>query len=153
MFMLIGCNDKSHVNTLELEGDIYIEYEVAAFDTSRHQIERKDNYVMHIDGSPYWGSDGEVPYSKMISARVVFDNHIVDLDVSGMYNAVINEDNVDLEFDESMGLYKLWGLFSDGAGSYGTLWLLTRHNSVRSIITNDDITICTMRYSEVSRCL
>ena len=125
---------------------VKLEVRASPFIASRHRIERcpapyEDN-VCTIDGKVFFGTDGDLPSTQLDSMVLQIGGQRADLDISGMFEPWVDrprrESFTASETDEGLGIYKVVGTFSDGAGFYVAEWLVTAHGSVRTLLTHDE---------------
>lgn len=115
-----------------------------AFKESEHKIEICDSeskwkYICKIDGKPWFGSDQgmEKPKDQLTKLTLKIENRLIDLDVTGMFNAGYLS-KLQFSFRKEGGTYKLYAFFSDGAGTYTAHWLIIDGSSIREVISNDE---------------
>ena len=95
--------------------------------------------IFFIDNRIVFGTDFEIPKTKLTSAYVEFDNKKVNLEVSYMYSPNIQSITSKNFKTEKVGdKLIINGLFSDGAGVFFVQWIVCHSTSSRSIITNNE---------------
>jgi hypothetical protein len=95
--------------------------------------------ICFIDNNVVFGTDFELPKTKLTSAYIIYDNKKVSLDISSMYNPNIQSLTNKLFKTEKIGdKLVITGLFSDGAGSFLVQWIVINKSSVRTIISSDE---------------
>jgi hypothetical protein len=129
--------------TIELGRGLTLRMSASPFDPKGHVIERcrhdGDNPVCLIDGKPVFGTDGEMPRSRLDKAAVEVAGRKVDLDTSCMYNPwVAKPEKSSYSASPAEDGYLVTGSFSGGAGSYFAQWLIVIGGSVRTVITTDE---------------
>src|SRR5262249_12483057 len=125
-----------HVS-LDLGTGITLQFDVSPFQPERHKLSWCTSggwkRVCSLDGRPYFGSDGEVPYAQLYAAVVKYGSHVVHLDVSGMFNPWVGAPNRSLYTSKNTGDgYKVFAAFSDGAGAYLAEWKVTGDGALRT---------------------
>lgn len=105
------------------------EYTLQPFDSTAHIIERIDGeFVIAIDGRPFWGTDGGLPTSQVQELQVTIDGVRIEIhpalysDIYGCYNGYKVYTNGDAYFVHD------WN--SDGAGAYEIVWVFM-HNELK----------------------
>lgn len=97
------------------------------------------NDLCFINNKLVFGTDYSLPKTKLISAYVNIDNIKVNLDVSFMYNPNIQMLNkASFRITKENNVIIITGLFSDGAGTYVTQWVIHGNTSYRTIISNKE---------------
>jgi hypothetical protein len=82
----------------------------------------KDKSLHTINGRPAFGTDGELPRYTLAKAILLLNGRSYQLKVSGMYNPWVGDGTAYYPRKEAFrlvkagGVYKLKGMFSDGAG-------------------------------------
>ena len=127
---------------IRISDNISISLYKSEFDTTLHNIERciiLDWFgICKIDGKQVYGTDWEMPKSKLDSAFVQIDNIKIPLEVSCMYNPWFGEINKELfSLQKCEGGFIIKGTFSDGAGSYSVEWRIIKNTSLRISIFDD----------------
>ena len=98
------------------------------------KVKTFDSFLIS-DNELVFGTDGEVPITKLDKLRLIVKGKNIDLETSSMYNP--NGKSLDIrksQFDISLlspEVYILKGVFSDGAGTYIAEWLIVQDVSVR----------------------
>ena len=114
------------------------------FDPKKHLIEYKDNFVISIDNSPLFGTDGGIPKYKISKAILKIGKKTYNLQTDNMYNPWFG-DYLNEEFfkiiHHSENYHILKAVFSDGAGTYAAEWLIEWNSSIRAILTKDETII------------
>lgn len=140
-FFSYGQNDNAiikidSISTLELYREL--------FNPKKHKIETVQNFIISIDECPLFGSDGDLPMSKLTKAILKIKNKTYNLQVDNMYNPWTG-DELNINFfsiiHDGENHHILKGVFSDGAGTYAAEWLIEWNSSIRNIITKDEIII------------
>jgi hypothetical protein len=100
-----------------------------------------------IDNKIIFGTDYELPVTKLSSAYILVDNIKITLDVSCMYDP-----NINLLSNKSFKTAKvgdklvITGLFSDGAGVFMAQWIINKNSSIRSIISSNERVFISLFY-------
>lgn len=116
------------------EKGIKLKVETIAFKADQHKIQKCDDGYCFIDGEYFFGSDGDIPDSKLKSIIFEKDGKTTTLDVSSMYNPRVSKDNIKymLTVEPYWGnFYKVTGHFSGGAAAYLAQWIVSVEGSVR----------------------
>jgi hypothetical protein len=108
--------------------------EVIPFAEKNAQLSYCGDYLCFIDGHMVHGTDGKTPSTQLKGLTVLVDGKEVSLDVSGMYDPFLNED----ELVSRASITPYWGdlkkltvRFSDGAGGYMAQWVFSSAGSTR----------------------
>jgi hypothetical protein len=114
-----------------------VEITIEKFSPQEHVVKKCGDYICFIDGNLAFGSDGNLP--DHIITRMLFkrDSSKTMLDISGMFNPQINEDNKEFHITGSHywgDLYKIHAQLSDGAGAYFVEWVVSKEGSTRTHI-------------------
>ncbi|MGX7666679.1 hypothetical protein [Flavobacterium pedocola] len=114
------------------------------FNPKQHNIEYNNNFVISIDNTPLFGTDGEIPKFKLSKAILKIGKKTYNLQIDNMYNPWFG-DGINEKFFKIIhsgdNYHILKAQFSDGAGSYAAEWLIEWNSSIRGIITKDEIII------------
>lgn len=131
---------------IELSGDIVIHLRESTIDSNIYL--RKDCQISNLSGiyfinnKPIFGTDFEIPISKLDYAYLKICGKRIDLDVSCMYNPALDNLNINsFRIKKIKDIYIVNGMFSDGAGTYAIQWIINENSSIRSIISNYEIII------------
>lgn len=127
--------------TINLNDSIRLVIDRSIFDTTGKHIEYYDSkWAYAIDGSPFFGSDGEIPKYQLQKAILIIGQTNYDLQIDHMYEPWFgnkpDEKYFKIRVDGTE--IRLRGIFSDAAGTYGAEWLIIGKSSVRTILTRDD---------------
>lgn len=117
-----------------------------AFDSTVRGIqyqttESGERYPYAVDGHRIFGTDGDVPRSRLAKATLSVGGRQYALPVTGMYNPWYGETpNRELIWfwRERTGRYRLRMLLSDGAGTYAAEWLLNGSAVTRTVLSADE---------------
>jgi hypothetical protein len=115
----------------------------APFNPKRHSVERCQHEgwsgVCLIDGKPVFGTDGEVPRTRLERATLQVGGQSVNLDTTCMYDPWVGSpDPKSFWVTEAEGGLLVSGRFSDGAGGYVAQWLVVKGGSVRTVLSGDE---------------
>lgn len=116
-----------------------IEVTIDKFSPQEHEIKKCGDYICFIDGNMAFGSDGNMPDQVITRLALKRDSSETLLDISGMFNPDINEDNKEFRITGSHywgDLYKIQTRLSDGAGSYFVEWVVSKNGSTRTHISD-----------------
>ena len=108
------------------------------FERGRHKVELEK---LKIDGIKYFGTDGDLPKYELSNSYVFKNGKRIDLKTDGMYNPWFgNGNNVKdlIHFTNNENGTLIFGIFSDGAGSYASEWLIYENKSKRIELSNDE---------------
>ena len=148
VILLLFCSFFSHgqVNSANIKIDSITSLQLVRekFNPEINKLEIKNGFVLGINDSPLFGSDGEIPKYKLIKATLKIKDKSYNLQVDNMYNPWTGDHlNVDffkiIHSGENHHLLKC--IFSDGAGTYAAQWLIEGNSSIRDIITKDELII------------
>lgn len=112
------------------------------FQSSKQPSENK--WLVLIGSKPVFGTDGEIPKYMLAKAVLTLNGHLYKLQVDRMYNPWFGDDTRYYPSKDAFKLvkkgsvYKLRGMFSDGAGGYEAEWQITNRAAVRTVLTSDD---------------
>jgi len=124
--------------------NIKLQIEVSDFDSTKHVISRKMIFdwsaIYKIDNKLIFGTDWDMPITKLDKMTLKISKFKVKLDVSSMYNPWFGDAPLQQEFKliPIEGGYNLVGSFSDGAGSYVAEWKNINDLSIRTSLSNDE---------------
>ena len=100
----------------------------------------QSKFPIAINGEIIFGTDGDFPITKLTKAILRIGKSTYSLETKGMFNPWfgngINKDLIKIKKEN--GGYKLLGIFSDGAGSYGVEWVIYNQTSIRTILTKEE---------------
>ena len=133
-----GSSELERHLTLNFPDEVELTFEVSPFEADQHQVRwctyKGWKHVCTIDGRPYFGSDGQIPYTTLDSLVLQYGSHTVHLDVSCMFNPWVGAANRSLynvrKFTNEY--YVVNAAFSDGAGAYVAEWRVQGSGSVRT---------------------
>ncbi len=133
-------------STIELGKGITLTGVVEPFNITKHKYDTcladGSKGICLIDGAVWFGKDFglELPRNQLIKLTLKVKGKEIPLNVSGMYNprytGYLNEEYFKLV--ESVGGWILYGMFSDGAGTYTAHWRIIKGKSVRQVISSDE---------------
>jgi len=135
---------------IDMGNGIKIIGKVIQFDSTHHEITRCEvpewSYrpVCLIDGTPFFGHDLDIalPRMQLASLSLSIDGHIVNLDVSGMFNPngyePLRPDQFKMMPSDGYNAIDVIGLFSDGAGTYVAVWKVMAGGSIRTLISGSE---------------
>lgn len=134
-------NDNFH---LKLNDSINLNLEKSDFKLKDAKIGYYKSFPITINDKIIFGTDGDLPKTKLTKAILKIGNKIVQLEINGMYNPWfgngINKNHIKFKIENDLLNLKI--LFSDGAGSYLTEWIIFKNSSTRTILSNkEDIII------------
>ena len=145
IILLLFCSFFSHgqVNSANIKIDSITSLQLVRekFNPEINKLEIKNGFVLGINDSPLFGSDGEIPKYKLIKATLKIKDKSYNLQVDNMYNPWTG-DQLNVNFfkiihsGENHHLLKC--IFSDGAGSYSAYWKIEEKSSKREILSNDE---------------
>jgi hypothetical protein len=119
---------------------VTFELKSKAFEVSKHKLgwcgSGESKFVCTIDGRPFFGSAGGVPFAQLDSAVFRHGSHVVHLDVSCMFDPWTNGTNSGLSLSKTTEGYKVKGEFSDGEGGYYAEWLVIGDASLRTVLSS-----------------
>ena len=140
LYSIIGLSqtDKS---VIKLNDSTTVELERTEFNASEKKIDYyADKIPIGINGKLILGTDGKLPIYKLTKATLILGTRKYDLQVENMYNPWLgkefNQDLIKLEQDGNQ--FRLKMIFSDGAGTYGSEWLIIGNSSLQTILTADE---------------
>ena len=112
------------------------------YDSTKHTISRTEGkHVALINNYPVFGTDGEMPLTKLDKAELSLNGVSVLLNIEGMYNPNLERagDNLIDQFyiSKTYQGYVIRGEFSGGGMGYGFEWEIVNNTSFRTIITRD----------------
>jgi hypothetical protein len=144
LFITTTILSQENVVKIILDESSSLEIHREIFNPKKHIIEYKDNFVISIDNSPLFGTDGGIPKYKLSKAILRIKNKTYNLQVDNMYNPwygdYLNEEFFKI-IHHGENYHILKAVFSDGAGTYATEWLIEWNSSIRAILTKDETII------------
>ncbi|MDK2773179.1 MAG: hypothetical protein KYX68_13295 [Flavobacterium sp.] len=144
LFFSITSWSQQNSEKIILDENCSLEIHREIFNPKQHKIEYNGNFVISIDNSPMFGTDGELPKFKLSKAILKIGKKTYDLQIDNMYNPWFGNGLNDKFFKiihHGENYHILKAQFSDGAGSYAAEWLIEWNSSIRGIITKDEIII------------
>jgi hypothetical protein len=142
IFLLISLNLFAQTNkiNIKLNDSISLTLEKSDFVLTDQKVDYYKNFPIGINGKIIFGTDGDLPKSKLTKAELKIGEKNYLLEIDGMFNPWfgngVNENLFRLEIH--YGEIKLGGIFSDGAGSYGAEWIIFKNSSIRTILSKDE---------------
>ncbi|NJY64288.1 hypothetical protein HC174_16215 [Salinimicrobium sp. CDJ15-81-2] len=140
LFSTVICSGQTDKVAIQFNDTTSLELVKADFERTNKKIDYLDEqFVVGIDDSILFGTDGELPSSILKEAILKVGNKIYYLDVQNMYNPWFKGINEHFfNFKREGNRFHLTGLFSDGAGTYAAEWLIIGTSSIRTLITDDE---------------
>jgi hypothetical protein len=133
-------------STIELGKGITLTGVVEPFEITKHKYDTchadGSKGICLIDGAVWFGKDFglDLPRNQLIKLTLKVKGKEIPLNVSGMYNpsytGYLNKEYFKLK--EYVGGWILYGMFSDGAGTYTVHWRIIKGKSIRQVISNDE---------------
>ncbi|QBN19372.1 hypothetical protein [Flavobacterium nackdongense] len=140
---------KAQINEGEitLSKNVTLEWITEKFNPEKHKIETCETgfggkFICKIDNEIWLGSDTgmENPRNQLKKLILTINSKSVELDIKNMFNP---------SFDGGLSMnqfllkkegvfYRLYGFFSDGAGTYTVHWRILGKSSIREVISNDE---------------
>lgn len=145
----IGCAQSARA-TVKLPYGAVLCLRQARFQASRHKLgyyqpagQNKTRTLKTIDGQGFFGTDGGVPRSQLVSASLLLGGVYYQLPVGCMYSPWPYGYEPDARFFRLQRMrqppgYLLWAEFSDGAGSYAAKWLISGSKARRILLSNSE---------------
>lgn len=133
-----------HKSTLSLTSGITILATISEFDPNKHEIDScnfgKRWGVCLVDNELIFGTDWEMPKTKLEKMILNLNNVTINLDVTGMFNPTSDFvlRNGQFRIQEIGAGLQVTGLFSDGAASYLAEWQIVKGHSIRTMLTNNE---------------
>lgn len=121
---------------IKLNENISLEAYISKFDISKHEIDTiKNGYL--IDKSPWFGGEGmiELPVYQLDSLVFVQSSLRIYLDVSHMYNPIIDSKHFELLTYRDCYILSAW--FPDGQAKYCVKWKIVYDSQIRIHFDND----------------
>jgi hypothetical protein len=133
---------------LKLNDSINLNLEKSDFKLMNEKIGYYKSFPVTINDKIIFGTDRDLPKSKLKKAILNIGGKIIRLEIDGMYNPWFgNEINKNLiKFVIENDFLKLKILFSDGAGSYLAEWIIFKNSSTRTILSNEEDIIVNQFY-------
>lgn len=135
-------------STVEIDSAVFVTGEIEAFIPAEHHLDTCTTIhhwkaICLIDSQPFYGTDLglDPPINKLVSLELKLYSEKIPLDVSYMYNASTTGSLYIRQFKLIKGEvgYFLYGMFSDGAGTYTAYWHIIKDQSIRTNISmNED---------------
>jgi hypothetical protein len=105
---------------------------IRTFDSKKHQITYKNNFIDKIDASKFWGTDGEMPKMEYQSLKLSTEKTDINLPTNQLFNPNLKLTNMYQDKDTN-SLYII-AKNSDGAGSYDVLWIIKDGKFLKRIV-------------------
>jgi len=136
-------SQQGHVSLYE---DVDLYWESQSFVAAEHKVETcpdaNGSYICAIDGALFYGTDQgmELPRNQLTQLTLVVGYTRIELDVRNMFNISYDGALRARQFKiEKEGAYvRLYGFFSDGAGTYTVQWRIDEKRAVREVISTDE---------------
>jgi len=124
--------DKAQSGRLDLGNGLAIEYKIVPYNAKAY-LEKKGRI------GPIFGTDGDVPHTKLEKLILLEGTRKAPLEVSFMYDPWFEQIDVNRFRIRSIGPRSriLTGSFSDAAGSYAAEWLIVDSIGVRTLLSNE----------------
>lgn len=125
---------------IDLGNGVIVYLKASVFDSSQHAcFYCQKNCICRIDGMEFYGTDCDVPRTKLDSAKIQVRNKVYTLETSGMYNPWFSQPSKQFcRIEQTKSTLILRALFSDGAGAYIAEWQIKNNKVKRTILTNDE---------------
>ncbi|AWV97222.1 hypothetical protein [Arcticibacterium luteifluviistationis] len=128
--------------TVSLNDSSKVILERTLWDSGSQKVESYEGrFPYAIDGEIIYGTDGDLPSSKLTSVKLFIGKESYELETKGMFNPwfldYFNGEHFILKPYGIKG-FKLLAYFSDGAGTYGAEWKILEKSSIRTILTNEE---------------
>jgi hypothetical protein len=145
LLCLVGASETQNEAVLRLGTGATLHLVRESFDPQLHKTEHcappYSPSICLADGRPIFGTDGEMPESRLAKAFVEIRGKRTDLDVTCMYNPWPAGNTPPQLFKVERGFadgLSIRVMFSDGAGAYLAQWLIVDGISVRTILSSDE---------------
>ena len=140
LYTLVG-SSQTDKSSIRLNDSTTVELERTEFKASVKKIDYFAEIIpIGINGKIILGTDGELPIYELTKAVLILGTKEYNLQVDDMYNPWFGEEfNKDLiKLDQEGNQLRLKIIFSDGAGTYGSEWLILGNSSLQTILTADE---------------
>lgn len=140
--LMAAWHAKAQDNTIthRVNDSVVLTLERIPFNETAHTVSYEGDFPVAIDGTPIFGTDGDLPKFKLERAELTIGAARYQLQTDHMYNpwfgAGINPNLIYFYKDGSN--YHLQVVCSDGAGTYGAEWMMVGDASIRTILTRDE---------------
>lgn len=128
---------------MQLQHGVVARFRTVPFVEAAHEVRRCRildwDGVCLIDGKPVFGTDWDIPRTVLQNGVILVGGREVALDVSCMYNPMLEEFGKRLQAREVEGGHVVSGRFSDAAGSYTAEWLIVEGASVRTSLRRSEL--------------
>ena len=130
-----------------LQKNASLSWTIQEFKESEHNVEICKSefnwdYICKIDGKPWFGTDLGMtkPKNQLKKLILNLNNSQIELEVANMFNPNYSGSLSGHQFllKKEGEFYKLYGFFSDGAGTYTVHWKIIKNSSVREVISNEE---------------
>ncbi len=141
LFAFSVCTAQTDRTIIQLNDSTSLELVKADFEPINKNIEYiHKNIAVGIDGAVFFGTDGGLPVSVLIEAKLTIGDKVYHLNVQNMYNPWFGEsiNRVLIQIKTTGNQSRLRGIFSDGAGTYGAEWLVIGNSHIRTILSKDE---------------
>ncbi len=135
---------------LSLSEDVSLRWKSELFIASQHKVETcrdtSGSYVCAIDGAVLYGLDRgmDLPRNQLTQLIVAIGHIRIELDVRNMFNISYDGTLHATQFKiQKEGAYiRLYGFFSDGAGTYTVHWRIENNMAIREVISDEERYFC-----------
>ncbi len=138
---------QNNAGRITLSKGVTLEWITEKFNPEKHKIETCETgfggkFICKIDNEIWLGSDSRVenPRNQLKKLILTINSKSVELDIKNMFNPSFDgglSANQFLLKKEGV-FYRLYGFFSDGAGTYTVHWIILEKSSKREVISNDE---------------
>jgi len=113
------------------------------FDQKKHKLDWcEKGYLCNIDGAHFIGTDGSMPVASIHNIYLNLNGKAINLSSKNMYigswkYAELNAINITVR-KLSKHLFKVRGVFSDGAGAFYAEWNVLGGTSMRTVLSDSE---------------
>jgi hypothetical protein len=105
---------------------------IGTFDSKKHQITYKNNFIDKIDAAKFGGTDGEMPKMEYQSLKLSREKTDINLPTNQLFNPNLKLTN--MYHDKDTNSLYIIAKNSDGAGSYAVLWIIKDGKFLKRIV-------------------
>ena len=142
---LVGASETQSEAIFSLGKGVMLHLFRGSFDPQLHKTQHcappYSPSICLADGRPIFGTDGEMPESRLAKAFVEMSGKRIELDVTCMYNpwpagnVAPQLFKVERAFGDGLSISVM---FSDAAGAYLAQWFVIDRSSVRTILSRNE---------------
>jgi hypothetical protein len=117
--------------------DLTIKIEIDTFIAINHKLKYSkldDNFLIEIDGKPFWGTDGGIPRKIIKSVICKFGNKKISIPLKEYADLFEPNLNGEVYISKDKKRIYIYMMNSDAAGSYEVTWIIQDNKYMRRVI-------------------